>query len=60
LERSEAGVLKKGATAVLTVTGHGLKDPGWALKKPDGSDVEPTKVPVSVEKVADLLKLEKS
>jgi len=27
LERSEAGVLKKGATAVLTVTGHGLKDP---------------------------------
>jgi threonine synthase len=60
LERSEAGVLRKGATAVLTVTGHGLKDPGWALKEPDGSDVEPTRVPVSVEKVADLLKLEKS
>lgn len=60
LERSEAGALDKGATAVLTVTGHGLKDPGWALKNPDGSDVAPTRVPVSVDTVADLLKLEKN
>ena len=25
--------------AVCTVTGHGLKDPQWALKNADGSDI---------------------
>jgi threonine synthase len=60
LERSEAGALDKGATAVLTVTGHGLKDAQWALKNPDGSEVSPTRVPVSVDQVADVLKLEKN
>lgn len=59
LERYEAGVLDKGATAVLTVTGHGLKDPLWALKNPDGSEVSPTKVPVDVDRVAEVLNLEK-
>ncbi len=39
LDRAEAGVLPKGARVVLTVTGHGLKDPNWALKAADGSDV---------------------
>jgi len=60
MERSEAGALDKGATAVLTVTGHGLKDSQWALKNPDGSEVSPTRVPVSVDQVADVLKLEKN
>lgn len=60
LERSEAGALDKGATAVLTVTGHGLKDAQWALKNPDGSEVSPTRVPVNVDQVADVLKLEKN
>ena len=59
LERHEAGALDKGATAVLTVTGHGLKDPLWALKNPDGSEVSPTKVPVDVDRVAEVLNLEK-
>jgi threonine synthase len=57
MERAEAGVLEKGATAVLTVTGHGLKDPQWALKNADGSDAEPTKVPVDVAQIAEVLGL---
>jgi threonine synthase len=57
LERAEAGVLKKGATAVLTVTGHGLKDPQWALKNEDGSDAEPTKVPIDSAHIAQVLGL---
>lgn len=59
LERSEQGALDKGAVAVLTVTGHGLKDPQWALIGEDGQDVQPVKVPVSVENVASVLGLEK-
>jgi threonine synthase len=57
LERSEAGVLRKGATAVLTVTGHGLKDPLWALKNEDGSEAEPTKVPIDLKHIAEVLGL---
>jgi len=57
LERSEAGVLDKGATVVLTVTGHGLKDPAWALKNADGSDAQPTKVPIDSAHIAQVLGL---
>ncbi len=57
LDRFSAGVLKKGATAVLTVTGHGLKDPQWALKNEDGSDAEPTKVPIDIAHIAEVLGL---
>jgi threonine synthase len=57
MERSQAGALEKGATAVLTVTGHGLKDPQWALKNADGSEAEPTKVPVDVAHIAEVLGL---
>ena len=32
LDRVEAGVVPAGARVVLTVTGHGLKDPQWALR----------------------------
>ena len=32
----EAGHVPAGATVVCTVTGHGLKDPQWALKNADG------------------------
>lgn len=59
LERAEAGVIGKGATVVLTVTGHGLKDPQWALRRPDGGDVEPTIVPVDTAEVASVLGLER-
>jgi len=59
LERSEAGEIPKGSTVVLTVTGHGLKDPQWALKRPDGSEVSPTSVPVNIEAIAEVLSLVK-
>ena len=37
----DAGRVPAGARIVITVTGHGLKDPQWALRTPDGSDVVP-------------------
>ncbi len=46
LRASAAGEVPAGATVVCTVTGHGLKDPQWALRNADGSDVTPTRVPV--------------
>jgi len=57
MERVDAGAIEKGATVVLTVTGHGLKDPQWALTNADGSDAEPTKVPVDVAHIAEVLGL---
>jgi threonine synthase len=60
LERAEAGVIGKGATVVLTVTGHGLKDPQWALKAADGSDVKPTVVAPDTAEVASVLGLSKA
>ncbi len=55
LERAEAGIIPKGSTVVITVTGHGLKDPVWALRKPDGTEVTPTIVPVDTDQVAHAL-----
>jgi len=60
LERSEAGEIPKGSTVVLTVTGHGLKDPQWALRTADGSDVTPTIVPVDTDAIAGVLGLAKA
>ena len=57
LDRAEAGVLPRGARVVLTVTGHGLKDPQWALKAADGSEVQPTSVPVDASEIAEVLGL---
>jgi len=57
LERSEAGEIPRGARVVLTVTGHGLKDPQWALRAADGSDVTPTIVPVDAAEIANVLGL---
>lgn len=59
LERAEAGEIPKGSTVVLTVTGHGLKDPQWALRAADGSDVTPTIVPVDTAEIAGVLGLSK-
>jgi threonine synthase len=42
---------------VLTVTGHGLKDPQWALRAADGSDVTPIVVDATVSDVAQVLDL---
>ena len=57
LERADAGMIPAGSVVVLTVTGHGLKDPQWALRKPDGTDVVPTVVPVDVPEIAEVLGL---
>jgi threonine synthase len=57
LERADAGVVPAGATVVLTVTGHGLKDPQWALRKADGTDVQPTVVASDTARVAEVLGL---
>jgi threonine synthase len=57
LDRVEAGVVPAGARVVLTVTGHGLKDPQWALRNADGSQVEPTVVDASTSEVASVLDL---
>lgn len=57
LKKHAAGDVPGGKTIVITVTGHGLKDPQWALKAADGSDVEPTKVEFDVVSVAGALGL---
>ena len=53
-----AGGVPSGATIVCTVTGHGLKDPDWALKGLDGQSVAPTRIPVDVYSAAVALGLE--
>ena len=58
LKMHEAGRIPPGARIVCTVTGHGLKDPQWALRTADGSDVQPTRVSVDVVSVARALGLE--
>lgn len=58
LKQHERGAIPAGATIVCTVTGHGLKDPDWALKEADGSQVNPTRVPVDAYSVAAALGLE--
>jgi threonine synthase len=58
LKSHQAGLLDSGQVVVCTVTGHGLKDPQWALRGPDGQPVEPTRVPVDVVTVARTLGLQ--
>ncbi|HYN29690.1 MAG TPA: threonine synthase [Dermatophilaceae bacterium] len=58
LKAHAAGLLPRDATVVCTVTGHGLKDPQWALRRPDGSQVEPVRVPVDAFSTAVALGLE--
>lgn len=57
LKRAKAGLVPKDALIVITVTGHGLKDPAWALKTLDGADVTPTKVTSDVVSIAAALGL---
>ena len=58
LQVHEAGGLDKGQTVVCTVTGHGLKDPQWALQGEDGAPVQPVRVPIDVVTVAGALGLD--
>ncbi len=52
LKAHAAGRVPTDARIVCTVTGHGLKDPQWALKNTDGSDVTPVRVPAEAYAVA--------
>ncbi|RBP66338.1 L-threonine synthase [Brevibacterium sanguinis] len=58
LKMSAAGRVPAGATIAVTVTGHGLKDPAWALHTEDGSAIEPIRVPVDAVSAARALGLE--
>ncbi|MGL4175198.1 MAG: threonine synthase [Dermatophilaceae bacterium] len=58
LKAHREGELPRGATVVCTVTGHGLKDPQWALRRPDGSPVTPVRVAADAVSVAAALGLE--
>ena len=53
LELHEAGELEPGQTVVCVLTGHGLKDPDWAMS---GAD-EPVTVPAELDAVAEQLGL---
>lgn len=55
---SEQGRVPAGARIVITVTGHGLKDPQWALRTPDGSDVVPVRISSDVVSIATALGLD--
>jgi threonine synthase len=58
LASHEAGLVPPGARIVCTVTGHGLKDPQWALRTADGGEVVPTRVSVDAFSAAQALGLE--
>ncbi|GGL91386.1 threonine synthase [Glutamicibacter protophormiae] len=57
IKHHAVGNVPAGKKIVITVTGHGLKDPDWALKQADGSAVAPTKVGFDVVEVATALGL---
>ncbi len=57
IKKHAAGEVPTGKTFVITVTGHGLKDPDWALKNADGSAAAPKSVPFDVVTVATALGL---
>jgi threonine synthase len=58
LAAQAAGRLTAGQRVVCTVTGHGLKDPQWALRDADGEDVVPVRVPVDAMTAATALGLQ--
>ncbi|WP_296630803.1 threonine synthase [Rhodoluna sp.] len=59
-KHSKLGEVPAGSTIVVTVTGHGLKDPMWALKTESGKDIKPQAVANKVEAVAERLGLVKN
>jgi threonine synthase len=58
LAEHAAGLLTPGQRVVCTVTGHGLKDPEWAIKGLDGGALQPVRVPVDAMTAAVALGLE--
>ncbi|MDT0164648.1 threonine synthase [Actinotalea sp. AC32] len=57
LRLAEEGRVPAGARITVTVTGHGLKDPQWALRTADGDEVVPVRVSADVVSIADALDL---
>ena len=55
----QLGELPKVNSIVITVTGHGLKDPDWALKDENGRKIKPKKVAAAASSVAEILGLER-
>ena len=55
----QLGELPKVNSIVITVTGHGLKDPDWALKDQNGRKIKPKKVAAAAASVAEILGLER-
>lgn len=58
LKAHREGSIPPDSTIVCTVTGHGLKDPQWALRTEDGSEVRPVRVSVDAVSIAQALGLE--
>jgi len=58
IKMSEAGRVPAGARIVITVTGHGLKDPQWALRNADGDEVKPVRISADVVSIAAALGLD--
>lgn len=58
LKMADAGRVPADATIAVTVTGHGLKDPSWALHTADGTDIETKRVSVDAVSAARALGLE--
>jgi threonine synthase len=56
---SQQGESFAGALIVVTVTGHGLKDPMWALKDEAGNEITPEAVSADAAEVAERLGLSK-
>jgi threonine synthase len=54
LQQSEAGLVPRGATLAITVTGNGLKDIDTALSR---QDLTPTVIPVDIEAAAQAIGL---
>jgi threonine synthase len=54
---SKQGESFAGALMVVTVTGHGLKDPMWALKDEAGNEISPEAVSTNAAEVAERLGL---
>lgn len=57
LKRATAGLVPAGANIVVTVTGHGLKDPQWALRNADGAEITPQRISADVVSIAEALGL---
>ncbi|MBC7291844.1 MAG: threonine synthase [Actinotalea sp.] len=58
LRLADEGRVPADARITVTVTGHGLKDPQWALRTADGSEVAPVRVQADVVSIAHALELD--